>query len=137
MQQELRLAFQSVGKKELTPAEVFSLLHAIGVACTPAEQQAVIDAFQESGAFNCEEFVDIAESLGFSETAQEKLECALELLTEQAAIKVGKLQQMIAVAGARIGLTAVEAQEFLRFQLGPRSFDKPRVSLREALGLLN
>lgn len=137
MDKELRLAFKTLKKKTITPAEVFSLLHVIGIECTAAEQQAVVDAFQEGGAFSCEEFVDIAESLGFSATAKEKVEAALELVTERGRVDVLRLHQMITAAGGRIGLTAAEAREFLRFQLGPRALAKPQVTIREALGILN
>ena len=135
---ELQVAFDSAKKEKLNPAEVFSLLHAIGIVCTANEQQAVVEAFNENGAFTREEFVDIAESLDYSVDSKTKFEASLlSIAGANGRVPVDHLLRMVIVAGARVGLTQIEAEEVMRFQLGPRSFDKPEVSIDEAMSILN
>jgi Ca2+-binding EF-hand superfamily protein len=137
MDKELRLAYLTRRKAQINPGEVFAILNAIGADCSPSEQQAVVEAFDEAGGFTCEEFLDIAESLDYSTTAESKVIDALKSIADIDRIHVKHLHHLITVAGTRIGLTSHEAKEVMRFQLGPRALAKPQVSLQEALSLLN
>ena len=137
MDKELRLAFSILKKQSINPGEVFSLLHTIGADFTIKEQQAIVDAYDLGGPFNCEEFLGIAESLKFTETAEGKVLEALESIAIKDRINIPHLRQMLIAAGSRLGLTPIEAQEVLRFQLGHRALAKPQVSVKEALNLLN
>ena len=141
MDRELRLAFWTRQKSRLSAGEVISLLHAIGLKCSAGEQQVIVEAYEESElvGFSCEEFLELSESLGYSERAHEQVSKALGSIAEPKnddRIDLTHLKSLIRVAGSRIDLTAFEVEEFLRFQLGAKALTKPQISMKAAKLLL-
>ena len=132
------MVFSSTYKAELiSAAQLLKLLSSVGLRVSLSDRQAIAEAFQTRAGFNKEDFVNIAESLGYSRNANDLTNSALKVMSQGGYVLLESLERHLSVCGKEIGLSREEARSFLLYQLGSKDFVKGRVSLEDAQSLLN
>ncbi len=135
--EELRLVFRNLQTPRISGRQLVELLRSVGLGVQPELTKTISHAFEAHGGFYCDDFVDIAESLGYSTNAAARAAEALRTIEYKESVNLVQLERMIEVCGKGIGLKTEEAAVFLSFQLGALEASKGRISMRRALELIN
>lgn len=134
---ELRIIFKDAKTPRISGAQLVALLRSVGLQVPADTRKAIADAFNAHGGFYCEDFISIAESLGFSETAPARVAEALRTLEYKDSVNLVDLQRNIHLCGKAVGLTEEETSVFLVFQLGAEALSKGRIPYSRSLDLIN
>jgi hypothetical protein len=143
---ELRVAFRALAGStsvrlsdaKFTSRKLFAALNSIGFPVLTLEiKNPLIQSFTKHGGFGEDDFVEIALSLGYEELAEERVAAAMLELSEKSLVDANKLERLLAIHGKDLKLSRDEIKAFLLFQLGEKTYMRPKFTVEIASQLIN
>jgi hypothetical protein len=133
---ELRLIFSLHKQVKVSDETLCALIRSVGLELQPSDRVAITEAYKAQGPFLCEDFVNVAESLGFSKNAGNITFAALNASSYKNEVSVKRLHHVLSVTGKSLELSETEVEAFLVFQLGFENVFKPRIKIHQAMELI-
>ena len=141
---ELRVAFRAIHSPNatvtLTPRLLFHTLKQLGLhPLTVSMRSALIESFSKHGGFTEDDFVQVAQSLGYAELADRNYGAAVAQMTAEnnGLVDMNELERLVRIYGAPLKLSSAEVKAFLLFQLGEKQYVRPQLTKDTALQLIN